>query len=60
MSCRSDVVFVLYRVEGGRREPIGWFDLMAEAICALEEERAKEDGPTLEINTEVAHRHEQQ
>ena len=59
MTYPSDVVFVLYRVEGGRREAIGWFDLMAEAICALEEERSKEDGPTLEINTEVAHRHEQ-
>ncbi len=59
MTYPSDVVFVLYRVEGGRREPIGWFDLMAEAVCALDEERQKEDGPTLEINTEVAHRHEQ-
>ena len=48
-SCRSDGVFVLYRREGGQLVPIGWYDIMAEAICALEEERAKEDGVRLEI-----------
>lgn len=59
MTYPSDVVFVLYRVEGGRREPIGWFDLMAEAVCALDEERQKED-VRLEIEMEVVHGHEQQ
>lgn len=51
-SCRSDGVFVLYRLDGGQRVPIGWYDIMAEAICALEEERAKEDGTQLEIRQE--------
>ena len=51
-SCRSDV-FVLYRLEGGQLMPIGWYDIMAEAICAMEEERQKEDGIRLEIRQET-------
>ena len=58
MSCRSDKVYVLYRVEGEKKTPIGWYDLMAEAVCALDEERQKED-VRLEIDMEVAHGHEQ-
>ena len=53
-SCRSEGVFVLYRDEGnGRKTVIGWFDLLAEAICAMQEERAKEDGILLEIKQEI-------
>ena len=51
-SCRSEV-FVLYRIDrGGQKEPIGWYDTIGEAACALEEERQKEDGVQLEINLE--------
>lgn len=44
---------MLYRDEGnGRKTVIGWFDILAEAICAMQEERAKEDGILLEIKQE--------
>lgn len=46
-------VYVLYRGFGEDEwEPIGFYDSLPEAICALEEERRKEDGRAYRIEKE--------
>lgn len=46
-------VYTLYRGFGQDQwEPIGFYDSMPEAVCALEDERRKEDGRAYRIEKE--------
>ena len=46
-------MYVLFREkDAGQREPIGFYDSFPEAICAMEEERKKEDGYFLRVEKE--------